>query len=65
MAIIIFLIPLLPFLGFLILGLGSRIMPKKATSIIGPGTILLSFILSIIVFIIPIMNIIIFGNGVQ
>ena len=48
---IVALIPLFPFLGFLILGLGYRSIPKKWASFIGPGTILLSFILSSIVFI--------------
>ena len=51
MTIIVTLIPLFPLLGFLILGLGFRSIPQKWTSIIGPGTILLSFILSIITFI--------------
>jgi len=48
---IVALIPLFPLLGFLILGLGYRSIPKKWTSFIGPGTILLSFILSSVVFI--------------
>ncbi len=47
---IVFLIPVFPLLGFLILGLGYRSIPKKLTSIVGPGTILLSFILTLIVF---------------
>ncbi len=44
------LIPLFPLLGFLILGLGFRAIPKKWASVIGPGTVLLSFILSLVVF---------------
>ena len=44
------LIPLFPLLGFLILGLGFRTIPKKWTASIGPGMILLSFVLSVIVF---------------
>ncbi|MEI7591268.1 MAG: proton-conducting transporter membrane subunit, partial [Deltaproteobacteria bacterium] len=49
MIFLILLIPLLPLLGFIILGLGYRSIPKKLTSIIGPGTVLVSFILSVIV----------------
>jgi len=51
MNLIVTLIPLFPLLGFLILGLGFRHIPKKLTSFIGPGTILISFILSLIVLI--------------
>ncbi len=50
MTLLIKLIPLFPLLGFLVLGLGFRSVPKKLTSLIGPGTILLSFILSLIIF---------------
>jgi len=50
MTVIITLIPLLPLLGFLILGPGCRTVPKTWTSFIGPGTILLSFIFSLVVF---------------
>ena len=50
MKIILILIPLLPFLGFLILGLGFSSIPRKATSYIATGTILISFILSSFVF---------------
>lgn len=51
MTLIIFLIPLMPLLGFLVLGLGFRSIPKRLTALIGPGTVLLSFIFSIIIFI--------------
>jgi NADH-quinone oxidoreductase subunit L len=51
MKLIVTLIPLFPLLGFLVLGLGFRNIPRKLTSFIGPGTILISFILSILVFI--------------
>jgi len=50
MDLVVILIPLLPLLGFVILGLGYRIIPKRITSIIGPGTILISFIFSLIIF---------------
>jgi NADH-quinone oxidoreductase subunit L len=51
MNLIVTLIPLFPLLGFLILGLGFRHIPKKMASFIGPGTILISFILSVFVLI--------------
>jgi len=50
MTIIILLIPLFPLLGFLILGLGFRSIPRKVASYIGTGTILISFMLSLFVF---------------
>src|SRR5450631_1454706 len=45
-----YLIPLLPFLGFLIIGLGRKVIPKKITGIIGSGVIFISFCLSILIF---------------
>ncbi len=47
---LIFLIPLLPFIGFLINGLGRKYLSKSIVSIIGSGTVLASFILSLMVF---------------
>ncbi|HTM91576.1 MAG TPA: NADH-quinone oxidoreductase subunit L, partial [Flavisolibacter sp.] len=47
---LILLIPLLPFIGFLINGLGRKYLPKSAIGIIGSGTVLASFIASIMVF---------------
>ena len=47
---LIFLIPLLPFLGFLINGLGRKYLSKGLAGMIGSGTVLGSFILSIVVF---------------
>lgn len=47
---IVWLIPLLPLLGFLINGLGRKYLPKSAISVIGNGVILASFVLSIWVF---------------
>jgi len=49
-SLLIVLIPAFPLLGFLILGLGFNRIPPKLTSVIGPGTVLLSFIGSLIVF---------------
>lgn len=47
----IYWIPLLPLLGFLINGLGRNFLSKTVTAIIGSGVLLLSFALSIFVFI--------------
>lgn len=47
---IVYLIPLLPLIGFLINGLGRKHLSKPAISLVGCGTILASFILSIWVF---------------
>ncbi len=48
---IVYLIPLLPLIGFLINGLGRKVLSKSLIGIIGSGVILASFILSIWVFI--------------
>lgn len=47
---LILLIPLLPFLGFLINGLGRKYLSKGLVSIIGSGTVLASFIISLTIF---------------
>lgn len=47
---LILLIPLLPFIGFLINGLGRKYLPKPVIGIVGSGTVLASFIASIMVF---------------
>lgn len=47
---LIYLIPLLPLIGFLITGLARNILSKSLVSIIGSGVIFLSFLLSVIVF---------------
>jgi len=47
---LIFLIPLLPFIGFLINGLGRKYLSKGVISIIGCGTVLASFIISLTIF---------------
>src|SRR5438105_1670098 len=46
----IYLIPLIPFIGFLVNGLARNVLSKTLTVIIGSGTIFISFILSVIVF---------------
>src|SRR5260221_1508441 len=48
---IVYLIPLLPLIGFLINGLGRKYLSKSLISIIGCGVILASFVLSIWLFI--------------
>src|SRR5215207_285879 len=50
MKTLIFLIPLLPFIGFLINGLGRKYLSKSLVSIIGCGTVLGSFIISLMAF---------------
>ncbi len=47
---IVYLIPLLPFIGFLINGLGRKQLSGPLISLLGCGTILASFVLSIWVF---------------
>ncbi len=46
----VYLIPLLPLIGFLINGLGRKHLSKPAIGVIGSGVILASFVLSILVF---------------
>lgn len=48
---IVYLIPLLPLLGFIIVGLGRKHLSKGITGIIACGTVLTSFILSVWAFI--------------
>ncbi|MDZ4758142.1 MAG: NADH-quinone oxidoreductase subunit L [Bacteroidota bacterium] len=50
MADLVYLIPLLPFLGFVINGLVGKSLPKPVVAIIACGTVLGSFILSILCF---------------
>jgi len=45
-----YLIPLFPLIGFLINGLGRRVVPKSLAGLIGSAAILASFILSVLVF---------------
>src|SRR5690349_1946895 len=47
---LIALIPLLPLIGFLINGLGRKSLPKGVVSVIGSGTVLCSFIISLMIF---------------
>jgi NADH-quinone oxidoreductase subunit L len=47
---LVYLIPVLPFIGFLINGLGRKSLSKAQTTIIGSGVILLSFCISLYLF---------------
>ena len=47
---IAWLVPFFPLIGFLIIGLGRNYLSKLMTSIIGNGTVLLSFLVSIWIF---------------
>ncbi len=47
---LIWLIPLLPLVGFLINGMGQKILPKPLIGIIGSGVVLVSFLISCILF---------------
>lgn len=50
MALLCLLIPLLPLLGFLINGLGNRKIAKGVAGFIGCGTVLISFLISVYLF---------------
>jgi len=47
---LVWLIPVLPLLGFLINGLGRKQLSKTVAGVIGSGVILISFIISLLVF---------------
>ena len=47
---LVWLVPLLPLIGFLVLGLCRNALSKGATGLIGCGSILVSFIVSILIF---------------
>lgn len=47
---LIWLVPLLPFLGFVINGLGRKSLSKGLIGLIGSGVILASFIISVVIF---------------
>ena len=51
MDLVVGLVPLFPLLGFLILGIGFRSIPRKIASWIGPGSVFLSFFLSVLILI--------------
>lgn len=47
---LIWLIPMLPLVGFVINGLGRNALPKSVIGILGSGSVLAAFILSLVVF---------------
>jgi NADH-quinone oxidoreductase subunit L len=50
MSAYVWLVPLLPLLGFALLGGLNRVLPKAIATLIGSGSVLLSFILSLLIF---------------
>lgn len=50
MSKLVYLVPLLPLIGFLINGLGRKSLTKSLTALIGCGVILISFIISLVLF---------------
>jgi NADH-quinone oxidoreductase subunit L len=50
MSKLVYLVPLFPLLGFLINGLGRKSMSKSLISIVGSGSILASFVVSLLIF---------------
>ncbi len=47
---LVWLVPLLPLIGFLINGLARNVLAKTLVSFIGSGVILGSFIISLLIF---------------
>ncbi|MGN6507968.1 MAG: NADH-quinone oxidoreductase subunit L [Chitinophaga sp.] len=47
---LVWLVPFLPLLGFLINGLGRNYLPKSLTGVIGSGTVLAAFVISLLIF---------------
>ena len=45
-----YLVPLFPLIGFLVIGLGRKYLSKSLTGLIGSGVILLSFLVSVWIF---------------
>lgn len=50
MSKLVYLVPLFPLLGFLVNGLGRKSMSKSLISIVGSGSVLASFVVSLLVF---------------
>src|SRR5688572_11823794 len=47
---LVYLVPLFPFIGFLLNGLGRRVMSKSLIGIVGSGMVLASFVVSLLIF---------------
>jgi NADH-quinone oxidoreductase subunit L len=50
MSQLVYLVPLFPLIGFLINGLGWKVMPKALTKVVGCGLIFASFVVSVLIF---------------
>ena len=50
MSNLVYLVPLLPFVGFLLIGLGRNQLSKSLSGLIGCGTVLISFVISLLIF---------------
>lgn len=50
MSKLVYLVPLFPLLGFLVNGLGRKLLSKPMIAIVGSGSILASFVLSVLIF---------------
>ena len=48
---LIWLVPLLPLIGFLVIGIGRNRIPKTVIGVLGTGVVVLSFLLSCVLFI--------------
>lgn len=47
---LVWLVPFLPLLGFLINGLGRKYLPKSLTGVVGSGSVLAAFVISLLIF---------------
>src|SRR5688572_4059688 len=47
---LVWLVPFLPLLGFLINGLGRRYLSKSLTGVIGSGSVVAAFVISLLIF---------------
>lgn len=47
---LVWLVPFLPLLGFLINGLGRRYLSKSLTGVVGSGSVLAAFVISLLIF---------------
>lgn len=50
MSQLVYLVPLFPLIGFLINGLGWKVMPKPVTRVVGCGVLLAAFVVSALIF---------------
>ncbi|PUZ27498.1 NADH dehydrogenase subunit L [Chitinophaga costaii] len=50
MSNLVWLVPLLPFIGFLVNGLGRKFLPKAGVSIVGSGSVIAAFAIAVSLF---------------